>query len=181
MVGRGGQSRAQIQNGVRKTARRGKIPGNIVGLSRHFRGDDVPTPSKLTDDVREQIARVVRAGGTVELAASVASVSERTLARWMERGQYSGRRDAPYRALRDAVERAHAEHEGILVAQLSRAASKGSWRAAAWLLERRFPERWARTGERPDVSDVDDRDDPLDELDELAPRRRRGGDSLHPA
>lgn len=131
----------------------------------------MPQPAKLTREVQERIVQVIRAGGSHELAAAVAGVSERSLYAWLERGTRRGRRDATYRALRNAVERARAEHEGILVAQLSRAASKGSWRAAAWLLERRFPERWARAADRADVRDVDDRDDPLDVLDELASRR----------
>jgi hypothetical protein len=121
--------------------------------------------------VRERIARVIRSGGTIEAAAAVVGVSERSIYVWLERGTRPGRREERYRALREAVERARAEHEAILVAQLGRAAAKGSWRAAAWLLERAYPERWALPHDRPAPEHDDPADDPLDALDELAERR----------
>src|SRR5262249_26070077 len=48
--------------------------------------------------------------------------------------------------LQAALDNALAEHR--LVALVAAAAGKGQWRAAAWLLERRHPERWSagRTG-----------------------------------
>jgi hypothetical protein len=64
-----------------------------------------------------------------------------------------------------------AEHEGILVAQLGRAAARGSWRAAAWMLERQYPERWALPADPPAPEDADG----VDALDELAERRRGRG------
>lgn len=54
----------------------------------------------------------------------------------------------------------------IYVAQ----AARSSWRAAAWLLERRYPERWGRGGET--EPGVPDPADPFAEVDELARRRR---------
>jgi hypothetical protein len=68
---------------------------------------------------------------------------------------------------------AEALSEPRLVASVAKAAAMGQWRAAAWLLERRHPERWgARTREvEPAVSP-----DPFAEVDELAARRRL----LHP-
>jgi transposase len=133
----------------------------------------MPQSSKLTPEVQTTIAKIIRAGGSHELAASVAGVTERTLYAWLERGGRPGRQEAPYRAFRAAVERAQAENEGILVAQVGKAASRGSWRAAAWLLERRHPERWGRPADRAEsVSPMGDTADPLDALDELAPRRR---------
>jgi hypothetical protein len=108
--------------------------------------------------------QVIRVGGTVEVAAAVAGVSERTFYAWMVRGDPSrtSKRDAPHRAFRAAVERARAERQATLVAVLTQSAHKGSWRAAAWLLEREFPEQWAGdrassgalTGRPPDDEDV---------------------------
>src|SRR3954452_14643657 len=129
-------------------------------------------PTKLTDDVSEKITLVVRHGGSVEAGAAAAGVTQRTVRSWMARGQRSGAREAPYRAFRDAVERAQAEQEADLVASVNRGARR-SWRAAAWLLERRYPERWGPPSTRPRPEPQPAAPDALDALDELAARRGR--------
>jgi hypothetical protein len=54
--------------------------------------------------------------------------------------------------------------------------ARRSWRAAAWLAERVYPERWGparlRPDEQPPPMPVLDDDDPFREVDELAERRR---------
>jgi hypothetical protein len=63
--------------------------------------------------------------------------------------------------------------EERLIAQVA-AASKTNWRAAAFLLERHYPERWApvrRPATEPAPPEVAD-DDPFREVDQLAARRR---------
>ena len=63
--------------------------------------------------------------------------------------------------------------EDRLVAQIAMQ-SRSQWRAAAWLLERQYPERWG-AGRRVDESElapVLDPDDPFHEIDQLAARRR---------
>jgi hypothetical protein len=72
-----------------------------------------------------------------------------------------------------AVERA--TREARLVAHVAKAANDGQWRAAVWLLEHRYPERWAlrsRVDEPPPPAPAGE-DDPFVEVDELAARRRR--------
>jgi hypothetical protein len=61
---------------------------------------------------------------------------------------------------------------GLIVAE----AERGTWRAAAWLLERAHPERWApaRRPPRPEREPVElDPNDPFYEIDQLAAKRRR--------
>jgi hypothetical protein len=60
----------------------------------------------------------------------------------MERGRRAGRPHARHRALLEAVQGARADAEASLVARMTLAAHRGSWRAACWLLEREYPERW---------------------------------------
>jgi hypothetical protein len=77
-------------------------------------------------------------------------------------------------ALEEAV--AAATEEPRLVGQIARAAGTGSWRAAAFLLERRFPERWApppRATEVPRSPLDDDLLDDFAEVDSMAEARRR--------
>jgi hypothetical protein len=69
-----------------------------------------------------------------------------------------------------------ATSEVRLVALVAQAAARpGGWRAAAWLLERRHPERWGQPGrvERNEPPPAPPYDDPFREVDELAERRRR--------
>ena len=96
-------------------------------------------PSKLTAEVIEQIERLIAAGVSGAEAAAAAGVPRTSFYRWMAAGG----------ELRDRVERARAQSEAVLVVRIARAAERGSWRAAAWLLERRYPERWARPADRP--------------------------------
>ncbi len=62
----------------------------------------------------------------------------------MERGALAGEapEDDPYRHFRAEVERALADAEAAEVALIAQAARGGDWRAAAWVLGHRFPQRW---------------------------------------
>lgn len=137
-------------------------------------------PPKLTPDAIAQIEALIRAGATVDVAAQAAGVSRSSIYSWLAQGE-TARAGSPARDLRDRIERARAESETVLVARIGQAASKGSWQAAAWLLERRWPERWMKPTERP-LSDVaaaaasdDDREldqDPFADVVDLTKRRR---------
>jgi hypothetical protein len=63
--------------------------------------------------------------------------------------------------------------EERLIAQVA-AAAKTNWRASAWLLERRYPERWAAPPRRADdeLPPVVAEHDPFWEVDQLAAKRR---------
>lgn len=91
-------------------------------------------------------------------AITAAGLAERTVMRWLEMGRDEAARveneDPPltfYVHFWQAVRRA----EGVAVmralATICRAAERGSWRASAWFLERRYPKKWGRratAGER---------------------------------
>ena len=98
-------------------------------------------PTKLTEAVTDDLVVLLAAGVPVEVAARSVGVSRRTLDRWLREGE-----------LRKRVEQARATGpvsteavtEARLVVLLARAA-QFDWKAAAWWLERRWPQRW---GER---------------------------------
>lgn len=135
-------------------------------------------PLKLTPEVQDTIARMIKVGVPIEMAAEAAGIARSTFFDWLKRGEAKGTKNKRFRDFRAAIEQARAEAEATLVTRIAKAAQNGSWSAAAWLLERRAPERWAKPSERTrgDQS-TDEAEKPkpstLDALDELAERRRR--------
>lgn len=102
-------------------------------------------PSKLTPEVEERIIKALLAGSHVATAARCAGVHPATFYRWMERGDPSGTRraDRPYRLFAARAEQTMAEAEVRQVARINKA-GETRWEAHAWLLARRYPERWGR-------------------------------------
>lgn len=137
--------------------------------------------SVFTDEVADRILQMLRAGNYVDVACSAAGVGRSTFYDWQERGDPEGTdpADQPFREFRERVDKARAEGEARNVALVAKAATR-SWQAAAWLLERQYPDRWGRPSmrqEKPDGnSDNDDAkgspEDPFAFADELAERRR---------
>lgn len=98
---------------------------------------------KLTLELIESIALPIRHGAYVETAVALAGVSRDTFYRWLKQGNgESG--DKLTRLLSDTVKKAMAEAEVRDIAVIDRAAQEGEWTAAAWRLERKFPDRWGR-------------------------------------
>lgn len=133
------------------------------------------TPEKI-----DLLIAMLSAGNYVETACRAAGVPRRTFDDWVARGASTKPKDALYHDFRQRVSEARAKGEVRNVAAIAAAASE-SWQAAAWMLERQYPERWGRVSvrfrdeappsEQP-VTPATDDDDPFAEVDELAERRR---------
>jgi hypothetical protein len=89
--------------------------------------------SKATDARKDALLSALRAGNTRQAAAAFAEINRATFYRWMEA-------DA---SLRDSVEKAEADAEVRFASHVAKAATNGTWQAAAWWLERRRPEFFA--------------------------------------
>ena len=112
-------------------------------------------PTKLDYKVQEKIIQAIKAGNYMETAAAYAGISKSTLYDWLKRGEREKQRVAKnpryrirksekiYVDFSDAVEKALAEAEVRDVLLISKAAEE-QWQAAAWRLERKFPDRWGR-------------------------------------
>lgn len=149
---------------------------------QHHRGAKIGAQPKLTLELADRLVQLLSAGNYVAVACREVGISRTLFYQWLDRGASHAARDLEYRELRDRVEHAQAQAEARNVAAIA-AAARENWQAAAWLLERMYPERWGKTSVRlreqlaedapPPAAPVD-HDDPFREVDELAARRRAG-------
>lgn len=101
-------------------------------------------PSKFSAELLDTICKGVRLGLSYERAAENAGVGRTILHRWMT-AEASG--DLRFGGVTDALAKARAEGETRLLARVIKAGEE-DWRAAAWILERRHPENYARMERR---------------------------------
>ncbi len=93
---------------------------------------------KLTKDGIKTALRLCRAGLPDCQIAAVLGVSKETYSRWINHPKTDNQNQ-----LRQQLKKADAEREAALVTRIMRA-SDDTWQAAAWLLERRYPDRYAK-------------------------------------
>jgi hypothetical protein len=88
---------------------------------------------KLSPDVKDRLLEAIRLGATYELACQYAGISRQSLLRY--------RKDVAF-----VTELEKAEGQAVVgwLAKIEKAASDGEWTAAAWKLERRYPELYGR-------------------------------------
>lgn len=101
--------------------------------------------TKLTPTIQETIVRALRLGMYQREAAQAAGIGDSTYFEWLQRGEQQ--KSGVYAEFADAVKKAMAEGEQALLARIQMSANEGTWQAAAWILERRYRERWGRSVE----------------------------------
>ena len=141
-----------------------------AGLARK----EVGRPYKLKPETHQRFVALLRASNAFETCARAVGVTPRVAKSWYQRGGESDARE-PFKSFRVDCDRAEAEAESRAVAIIANAA-RDSWQAAAWLLERQHPERWARVSQRKEAEQLKEPEqphDPFSEVDELAARRRQ--------
>jgi transposase len=111
-------------------------------------------PTKLTQDIQDKITLCIRGGNYAETAAAYAGIHKSTFYDWLKRGEREIQRllndpkakprkaEASFVEFSDAVEKAMTEAEMRDVAVIMAARD---WKAAAWHLERRQPQKWGRS------------------------------------
>lgn len=83
----------------------------------------------------DRILVALRQGASYALAANYGGISYETFRKWRETKP----------AFRDAIMEAEGDATVKWLAKIEQAASDGSWQAAAWKLERRYPQDYGRT------------------------------------
>jgi len=110
-------------------------------------------PEKLTPEVHAEIVKSILIGAYVETAAAAAGLTKETFYEWLRRGKKEKERlsknpksnaiekEEKYLIFSDAINKAIGQSELLDVATIARA-SRRTWQAAAWRLERKHPGRW---------------------------------------
>ena len=100
-----------------------------------------PPQCLLTPAVAAGICETVAAGNYIKTAVAAAGVPRKTYDNWVVKAREQP--DSVYAEFVDLLEQARAQAEAANVRIITTAAAK-TWQAAAWLLERQYPERWGR-------------------------------------
>jgi len=124
----------------------------------------------LNDQTTDRLVQLLRGGVPVRTAIATVNVPKSTYYAWLESA------DPVHVRFAERVAEAQAFGEATLVSRIANA-SAVSWQAAAWLLERTVPERYARLSQRAAAEDPDKPANPFDGFvdDELAARRAQQG------
>jgi hypothetical protein len=91
----------------------------------------------------EKLEQALMLGATYELAAMYAGISVSTFERWRNRAADASP-DTALGRLRDRLIQAEGRAAIGLLAKIEKAATDGNWQAAAWKLERRYPDQYGR-------------------------------------
>ena len=101
-------------------------------------------PEKITPELIEEICNYIAAGYSYAQSAKLAGIAESTFFRWKTFGQLEGA-ETIYQLFCIEVQEASEFSEGEALQLVRSAAIRGrNWKAAAWFLERRFPEKYEK-------------------------------------
>jgi hypothetical protein len=107
----------------------------------------------------DKLCQALRVGATYELAAKYAGISWRTFLTWRQRAE-TAKDGTPLALLRDRMAQVEGEAAIGWLAKIELAASEGNWQAAAWKLERRYPDSYSREAVKKVALTTPDGEDP---------------------
>lgn len=111
---------------------------------------------KLTEKTIEKAQKGIAIGTPQKYVAQSLGISEEAWYSWMRRGEHdlqNDKDDTIFAKFYESVKKAQAKSVSRCVSMIQKA-SIDTWQAAAWWLERRYPEEFGRK-EKVDVSGVE--------------------------
>lgn len=90
-------------------------------------------------DKVDHLLAAIGAGAPAVTACAIAGIVPSLYYLWLQKAEQGA--GEPYQSFSDSVKRMNAERELSWIRDIERATA---WQSKAWLLERRFPERWAK-------------------------------------
>lgn len=110
-------------------------------------------PTRLTKQLIEQLATYIENGNFAQDACKLADVSEAGYYKWLATGRaildgevQKTKANALTVELVEAIKHADAKFKAYHLSNINKA-SRTTWQASAWMLERRFPDEYGRRAE----------------------------------
>lgn len=103
---------------------------------------------KLTKEGIKDAIKLCRVGMTDKDIAAYLGVAPQTFSRWINHPSTENQRE-----LCEAMKKGEVERKAALVMRVMEASDK-SWQAAAWLLERKYPQEYAKAQRIMDTTDT---------------------------
>lgn len=99
-------------------------------------------PTKLTFETTEKLCEAIRLGSTYELACNFAGVSYNRFNEWRKAGKAA--KNGKFKEFYNAIKKAEGDATNKWLGHIEDAAQDGNWQAAAWKLERRYPDDYGK-------------------------------------
>lgn len=94
---------------------------------------------KLTPELLERAVKLKKGGANNRDICAAVGIAESTFYAWLN--EPKGKAQVEFS---EAIKRAEADYKNALLAIIARDAQERDWKAAAWLLERKYPEEYSR-------------------------------------
>ena len=112
-------------------------------------------PPSRNDPRVQVLLAALEQGQFVSTSCDAAGIHRSTVARWVKRGEEAqiameidgvdiDASELAYCDISDAIKKAQATAQSQALSVIQKAAQNGTWQAAAWYLERAYPQRWGR-------------------------------------
>ncbi len=99
-------------------------------------------PTKLTPETTAKLCEAIRLGSTYELACNSAGVSYNRFNEWRKAGEVA--KNGKFREFYNTIKKAEGDAAKKWLQHVEDAAQDGNWQAAAWKLERRYPDNYGK-------------------------------------
>jgi len=118
--------------------------------------EEVPTDishrTKLTKELCDEICKYIGMGNYIERCCEAVGISPSTYYTWKRKGEKG---IEPYKTFLERVKREEAKAEMLHVEIIHDVALSGNWLSSAWLLERKYPQRFGKREQMALASDND--------------------------
>lgn len=99
-------------------------------------------PTKMSEETTKKICKYIADGNYLDTACRLAGLDYSTMRRWVQKGEQEGK--GVYYEFAEALKTAEAQAEAKRVELILKAGKLNDWKANAWYLERKYPERWGK-------------------------------------